>query len=494
MIEFIETPKAPQPQPAATPPPTPLSPEEIQKTKEQVFKSMGWGEPPKEAAPVAPATPPAEPSVPPATVTPAAPAAPAPAPAAAPATPPATIAEPPKSPTAREIAQEVITELGAQPATPAAPASPAAPEFRMNTEDQADYDVLVYLEGAEPEKWKGKPDEFMAYVKKHYAYIAEWEKANQDQTFDSNASEHEKWYSDNQPDIDPKDIEAGRIARDTEARVRRQIEPEIQKIKSQRVMEQAQPVIAQTVAANVSAFVEKVSPEIHKILKGDKPAPVFSAENLALADAHDPIANRIMDNICGSELVPIIAELERVVYPESGVRFNPAVNMIHARIAMFQNQAEEAQMKLPAADRVRDGREFIPQASMVEKQKAIESSSKSKSQKEQELAKLDGRYRTLTPDELEQFIVDHYTKIAQDRIKDIDSLAQKKYKPSNGVGQPPVPPVVVTPAVPAPALGGSAKPNSPSIGSSADSVHTQASGAAPAKSFAEKYTEAQFKP
>ena len=486
-VEFTETkrpstgviiPAEPAPAPAAAA--APPTADEIQKKKAEAFKAMGWGEPPVEKTPPAPVT---------STEPTAAPAAPAPA------DEPVTVAEPESVATAspepttadiiRQTVRQTVSEM--QPATAPAPSAP----FKMNDADADDYNVLLYLERTEPEKWSGKPAQFLDYVKKHYAYMDKWATEHPGEEYNPDDNDHAAWYDKNQPDIEPEEIKEGRMSMKAEEKAYARVAPELQKITRDRAIQENEPAIRTNVQKNILSMVSKVDPAIAKILSDDKGNPNFSPDNINRLDEHDPIAKSVLDVVVRQQVEPLVMALELSTIPALGMPLNPAVNQTHALIDNFRQKAETDLQSAPPEVRIQNGREFCTLAQMRTMQHNIVSSGISKSDQDAQIRSIGAKYWTLSVDDLEAVIVNHYAGEAKKTIENLDAVAKKKFKPSVSGGQPAAPaPAAPIPARPAPVIG---KPNSPGGGSASDVVPTPSGGAQQPKSFAETAADRHFR-
>jgi len=358
------------------------------------------------------------------------------------------------------------------------------------------------MEQKNPGKWAGKPQQFLDYVKKHYAYMDAWKAANSGAEYDPDASEHEAWYDTNQPDIDPDDIKDGRIRMEAAKEAMESVAPEVNRIKADRVIQENAPTIIKNVQRTVMSMVDMVDPEIKKIISGADGNLQFNAEAAARVQSHDPIASRVLERVIIGELQPLIVELELSVIPDSGTILNPAVNQKHAIIDSFRQQAEADLMQSPAEVRIQAGKDFCTIDKMEAMKKNINNASIPAAEKNAKLQELRSKFWTLSIDDLQAVIVNHYAEKAKKQIKDLDSLAQAKYKPSNGGGQPaPNPPpssapstTVIPQHLPTPSTRPTnGKPNAPSSSSSGDATPVNPQGAVPAKTVAEKAADIHFR-
>lgn len=446
--------------------------------------AMGWGTPPKET----PAAAPAEPAEPVA-ATPAAPAAPA-----APATPEpvAPAPAPDLDRLARTAAQHVLDQQP-KPA-PTAPPAPA-PAFDMSDEDKADYEVVQFLERNDPATHKGKAERFLNYVKAHYAYQEDWAKKNDGTTFNPDSEEHSDWYKANDPGVSEKDIEAGREDMRDERVYLNRVKPELDKIEAEKAINQAMPVVVNNVQKRIVSLVDGVDPALAKLIQDEKGNPALTMANIAALDEADPIAKQQLDFLVKHELEPLLFALEMsTVQDREGkavYRLNPAANPAHARIAQFINEAETKMQSAPAEVRIQNGKEFATISQFQTMQKNIQNSAASEADKQRELRAINDRYYTLGVDEIEEDIVDFFTVEARKRIDAQDNLAKRKYKPTNGAGQPAAAAApAAAPAAPVPANG---KPKAPSTAGGSDTVRQADQGAPAVKNFGEQAAAVMYK-
>ena len=466
-----QTPETPE-----TPPAEPTE-AELEARRAEVIASM-WGGKNETPAAAAATTPPAAPAAAPAAPAPAAPAAPAPA---APATPPTT--EQVIKDTASAVAKEVTRAISEQkPTTP--PAEPPA-EPEMTPEDQRDLAIIQRMEADNP-KLQGKAEEFRKFALSRYEYEAKWLRDNPGRTFNPDDAEHEEFYK-GQPDIDTDAYEQARI----DLMVDRKVEDRLRPIEEDKILEKAMPVIAQQIQKNVHAMVADVSPELAALLKNGDQIDLSDAAVAKVAEA-DPIAARVLDRMIKTEVLPMVAALERSLLPGSANRLNPRENPLHAKIASHVLEFESEMKAKPVAEQVRNGKQFITREEYAAREREINRGPGTPQNKAKALNDLNSAYWRPDVDDIETVMVRDAAKRAKEQIKDLDDLAAKKYKGG-------APRQAATPAAephqpedPRPAgFVGRQKP--PGVPSSSDTVDTTRGGPAGQKSFGDVAVETHWR-
>jgi hypothetical protein len=479
-------PQADQPVPEAAP--EPVFEDAPEQTK-GLYRAMGWGEAPRKR-------------VEDMTAAPAAPEAPASGAPAAPAEPPAEpeIPEPAEltpqeiaSLTARETAREVAKVLQpAQPAAPAAPPPAAVPD--MNDDDKRDLEVIKYLELTNP-RYKGMSQAYTDYVQKHYAYVNDWMEKNPDKEFNPEDDEHAAWYAANQPNIDPAEIEQGRIDMAAEAKVQERLKPieeERRKERQEKALEKAGSTIVQQIDRKILRFVESVSPELAAHVKDAKGNPILTAENVEKIDAANPIAKEVMDDVVKNQLEPLLFELEKTTVPELGYRLSPKNNPAHNLIFEFLSKKERDMQSAPPGAKVdAKGRQWMSVSEYTGQLNAIHSDSRlSQSQKEAHIESLDRTVWVITADMLEDLMVDFYGKKAKAEVERREAVARRRFGVAGPAAPKPGAPAAPRPAPsPAPAAG---KPRSPALGGQADVRTSTGVPSDRAKTFAKQATDTMF--
>jgi hypothetical protein len=476
-IEITETkkpepPPKPEPKPAAVDQPVPTA-EELAKLKQDAYQAMGWGEPPKEEAPVAPAAPAA--------------ASPEPAPAAPP------VPEPPKpkkrkpidaealiAHTASEVGRAVAEAVKPQPPTPAP--APAL-DIELGPEDKDAYELALYLASTNP-KHRETPAKLLTYIKELYAYQDKWVADHPDGQWNPDDGEHAAWYAAHPQPITNEELDDARIDRKVEQRYEQKIKPHLDMIEDERALKAAMPVLVGNIDRAKLAMVEAVDDKLAALLKNKDGEPELTAENVAKVEAADAIAKGILEQIVNRSLQPMLEELERTAIPQLKYRLDPRNNPVHAAIDEHRRRAESDIARLPAHEQVHDGRAWLSISEMANRQAAILNSNATQAEKQKQLSALDQRYWTLTVDDLEALIVDECAREAKARIAEIDGFAKKKYAKG---AQPPTPPPP-QPPTPVPT-----QQRPPSFSSSSDAMVVPESGAPSNKTWGEEAAAVHFK-
>lgn len=473
--------------PVVVEPSKPPTAEELQQRADETYASMGWGKAPK----VEEGTPP--PVVEPEPVVVAAPA-PEPVVVAEPAKPVVPQASPDMATIVKAAASEgvriAMTELPATARVATAPAS-QKPPIELTSDDQKDYDVIKFLERTDA-KYKGKSAAYIEYVKANYAYQDDWGNKNSGREFNPNDPEHSDWYDKHQSPVTVDEIDDGREKMVEERIYNNRVKPELDRMNSERAIQQAMPTVIGNVHRKILMMVESVNPEIAKILMDASGNPSFTKEALAKADDFDPITFVELNRKVKQELEPLLVELEKSAVQGATYRLDPTRNPIHAAIGHHVARVEAEMSSKPASERIRNGRSFLSIADYQRMSTNILNSDTTDDQKNQQLNDLDARYYCLDVDEIEDALVIHCAAEVKKAVDFLDGTAKRKYKPSTAVGQP----AVVTPAVPSVGVAPSTpstKPKAPSSAGGNDVVQTSHLGNQAPKSFADQMAETHYR-
>ena len=469
--------------PAVVEPSKPPTAEELQKRADETYASMGWGKAPK-----------VEEGTPPPVVEPEPVVVVAPAPEPVVVEEPAKPVVPPASPdmativkaAASEGVRIAMTELPATAREATAPTS-QKPPIELTSDDQKDYDVIKFLERTDA-KFKGKSAAYIEYVKANYAYQDDWGNKNAGREFNPNDPEHADWYDKHQSPVTVDDIDAGREKMVEERIYNNRVKPELDRMNSERAIQQAMPTVIGNVHRKILMMVEAVNPEIAKMLMDSNGNPSFTKEALAKADDFDPITFVELNRAVKHQLEPLLVELEKSAVQGATYRLDPTRNPIHAAIGHHVARVEAEMSAKPASERIRNGRSFLSISDYQRMSANILNSDATDDDKNQKINDLDARYYCLDVDEIEDALVAHCAAEVKKTVEFIDGTAKRKYKPSTPSGQPAVvataaPAVVVTPPTP------STKPKAPSSAGGNDVVQTSHLGNSSPKSFVDQMAE-----
>lgn len=381
-------------------------------------------------------------------------------------TPPAPAPAPAPPVSISDVRQAVRDEM--RQAAPPAPA-PVAPQLELAEEDAEDLKGIRYLEstGKLP---KGKSDEHLAFVKKNYEYQDKWVEANPGKKFNPDDEEHKDWYDANTPEgltdrtTINKAINDANIDEQVEKRWNEKMKPKIDMQAAEDAFQREMPVIANRVDTRIVALVEKVDPNLAKLLIKDGKPNLGKEAEAAIAHA-DPIASDELNEVIGSGLLATLVELEKLPIPECRKMFNPEGNPIH-RIISNEITAAEKSMATASRDvQTVDGRLWISAAEYDRRLKDGPAD-----QMEARRSELDRTTWQITVDDIADLLIDGAAKKTKALIDRTNKKLEKYGKtlapastnpPVNG-NEPPAPPAPPAPNPPA------ARRGSPSISSSAD--------------------------
>lgn len=160
-----------------------------------------------------------------------------------------------------QIAAQTVAEFRRTEPKPEAakPEEEAIPEeLKAHAPDYAQLEKLF------PNKYKpGLVKRVAGFKQAEIAYADKWEAANTGETFNADAPEHEEFYTKNQPQIDPADLEEARFERRYQQRFARDVTPELDAVKLERAMTKAEPV-AKSAAGAVGIKIFKALNENHE--------------------------------------------------------------------------------------------------------------------------------------------------------------------------------------------------------------------------------------
>ena len=420
---------------------------------------------------------------------------PAPAPAA-PAEPEEPEPEPEPEPTTAEIIAKTAKETATAVADALKPAAPApAPTTQTQSdsrlelipEDEEDLKVIKFLEATDP-KWRGKAEQFTSYLKKYYDYQDKWAEGHPGETFNPDDAEHEHWMAGNDPGIDARELDRGRIEMIAEERSEQKLAPireEIRTNRNRKLLEESTPKVVKVLENRLVDFVEKASPELAELL-GPKGKRAITPEAETKMEDADPIAKEILMRTA-EYVAPLIAELERsAVVDENNMSvspLNPSANPAHRIIDGYRRTAERDMAEAgPEAQVFPDGKRFVTVEDLQRRERAC------RTQSEREA--LHRNFRSFTVDEIQDIIVDDASKRARELIENTDKIAKKKYGRGTAGTQSKPSTEPATTSAPRP---GSNKPNSPSVSSQNNTVTTPNSASTPSKTYGEQAVALHFK-
>lgn len=264
-----------------------------------------------------------------------------------------------KAPDALEIARETGkaiaesirsgTQVEAELVVDAAPTDPTV---NLSPEDKENYELFQTLSDSDPAKYKNKHVEFLSFVKKAKNYQTRWEKENAGKAYDPSDSEHEDFYSANQPQFVEADLERAKVRRE----VRKEVEAsmvEQNKASERRMRELEEKTVVPEVnrqAASISdAAVNRFVAAIP-----DEDLRKAATETLDKLPETDPLAYEVLNGEAAN-LRREVSELHSIIHRRD--YFN-AANPVHTQLSGFINNQEQIIKKLPADKQVFDGKTF----------------------------------------------------------------------------------------------------------------------------------------
>ena len=346
---------------------------------------------------------------------------------------------------------------------------------------------------SDPGKYGSKPQEFLDFVKKAYAYQDEWLAAHADQEFKWEDTEHAAWWDQNSPEFDRDAMDDARVDMRAEEKWQQKMQPILEKEQAEKAWEKAAPEISNRVVSQVVNMVDMVNPELAKLLRDDKGRPDLRPEAAAKVDAADPIAYEVCDNEARF-LIPLITELEKTGVPGLNHKLD-ARNPVHRTLLQRVRAAEEDIANAPPEDQMFGGKRFATVAEMQRLRNQIESSNDTPERKESRMADLEATRTCLTIEDLVAILTEESAARAKAEIERRDAVARKKYgqnlptapKPPEKAGQPP-PREEPLPTAP-PSVAG--RPPILATGSELTTPGNPAAGGA--KSLGEQVTSVLFK-
>lgn len=363
--------------------------------------------------------------------------------------------------TATEVGRAVASELrqgGSLPASgsnrPAA-GKPATPE--LSPEDRSDYEALLYLERTEPDEWAGMPAKFLEYVQNLAAYIEKWSSDNSDKEFDPNDTDHDDWYSQNQPQIERRALDQAKVDIRAEEKAEQKIAPvkkRLEEADQEKAFQKAIPTIAANMNRAIVTLMDQVNPELGKILKDPNGNPLLTKESIDALDNADPIAKAAADTIIKAEFEPLVLELEKTAVAEMNYRLEPERNAAHAAITRYTSQLERDFMALSPTERQWDGKNFMTISEMNLRANEIRNSPGTEQERQEKLQRLYDENWCVTVDQVAGRITEECADKIKRAIEAMEAPAKKKYggkqAPAVPASQPPQPAPRATTPEPAP--------------------------------------------
>lgn len=317
------------------------------------------------------------------------------------------------------------------------------PEF--DPKEQRLLDACEFLEKEDP-KYKGLKDSMVAFWAKEQEYISNWEKENPGKTFNADDEDHRQFYSDNEPQVDPDDLENAKI----EVRANKIVDlklkgqnktlgEENRKNRIQQALQTAQPKITGEVFGAISSLIEQSHPELAKLLKKDEKtgATYLDNESSEKMDEVDPVGKEILMEVA-EPLSVVVREIEVMrtlgddyrANPNNGVRMRRTEGWIfpHAEVLQLLNRVETALKEATEADpesTMRDGKRFTTLQELNTAKGNIENSKATAARKKELIERLDAKYYTIDYDDAIAAAVAEFSDKAKRKLVRLSGVKPK---------------------------------------------------------------------
>lgn len=295
-----------------------------------------------------------------------------------PAATPAAAAQPATAPVIdhNAIADAVASRLEKKPAASATPENPFA---QFSESDQRQLRVLDHLEKTNP-KYKGVTVKAQEFFTREVGYKQKWLKENPGEAFNPQDDAHRDFYDKFEPQVDPEDL--------NEAKIDMRAHQIASKVVDEQVSERMKPFAAQAAAAERLAVENEVRPRIEQAanlavvdlavqavpeFKELMPNNRLTIDSIKAMKEKDPAAFELLDR----EAVLLkarVREVDAMIQMPDHFQFDE--NLVvktkagtirpHSDIAAAHSDLEQQWLEKPQAQRVRDGRTFVPQRVMAQ--------------------------------------------------------------------------------------------------------------------------------
>lgn len=317
---------------------------------------------------------------------------------------------------------------------------PPKPEEKpkLGPKEQRILDACAHLEKTNP-RYKGLRKSMSDFWDKEQEYISKWESENPGKEFKSDDEEHSSFYSTNEPQVDPDDLD------DAKAEVRaRRITEESNKVnreenKRERIQQkvaQARPKIDSEVFGAISSLIEGSHEEFAKLLKKDPETGVTYMDKDAVAKMEevDPVGKEVLMQV--SEPLSLIVreiELMRVLGedyngdPQGGVKMrqNDGWFFPHTEAVQLFHRVEKALKESDPKETMRDGKRFSTIHELRVAQQNIIKSKATDQRKREALNDLNSRYYTIDYDDAIAAAIAEYSERAKVKISRLARKPQK---------------------------------------------------------------------
>ncbi len=276
--------------------------------------------------------------------------------------------EPPPKPAPRKRASEAeITERAAAAAAEAAtravarmaPApkpeerpAPKLPEDNLTPAERKQFTVYQELESSQPDRYKGVTAKYLNSLTEIQTYVKTWAKDNPGAKFDPDDEQHNDFFARVEPDVDEDDwvdAKANLRAREISNQAVKPLNEKLQQMEQDRNKAMLEPFVQQKTLEGVHLLLNEFDPELA--------AEILKPDGLKELKEKDPITAGILNHVA-NHVGALAAEIVRLHDPNAGTQFDPR-NPSHKEIADFILSQEDRISRLPANDRLRDGKRFI---------------------------------------------------------------------------------------------------------------------------------------
>ncbi len=260
----------------------------------------------------------------------------------------ATAAE--RSATAAERAAAAAAEFQSAPAEKRATTKP--PEDSLTPAERKQFDVYQELESSQSDRYKGVTQKYLKSLTEIADYTKTWAKENPGQKFDPDADEHNDFFERIEPEVDEDDwvdAKANLRAREISSKAVAPLNEKLAQMQKDQARAMAEPYVRQKQVESVGLLLTEFDPEIA--------AEINKPEGAKALSERDPITSGILNHVAG-RMFGLSAEIIRLHDPNIGVEFD-GKNDVHREIADFILEQEQRIAKLPAEDRLREGKRFI---------------------------------------------------------------------------------------------------------------------------------------
>jgi len=263
-----------------------------------------------------------------------------------------------KAPDALEIARETGKAIAdslkpvVAPQPPVEPKETVDPSVGLSAEDKDTYELFKVLAESDPDRYKDAPTQFTSFVKKLASYQKRWTKENPDKSFDPNDSEHEDFYSANQPSFSEADLDKARVRLETRKEVERTT-AELKKQYESRIAEVENKAVVPEIARQAEAHSNEAVNQFVAAIPDETLRKVVSESPDKLREA-DPLAFDVLDNEAAN-LRQQVSELHNIIHRKN--YYNPD-NPLHQALTHAVVQQESAIKQLPLNQQKYDGKMF----------------------------------------------------------------------------------------------------------------------------------------